>query len=443
VARLRLRARWVVPVVRDPVERGAVVVEDGRIVAVGRESDVPLPAGATDVDLGNTALLPGLVNTHTHLELTALRGLVPGIVFPRWVQSIRRIKEAMTPAHFRAGARWGVLEHFAHGITTIADTGSTGAPARAMAALGARGIACQEVFGPDPAQCAQSLAGLRAALEALDRDATSARVTIGVSPHAPYTVSAPLVAAVAALAAEQGRPIAMHVAESPEESQFIEEGRGPFADHLRGRGIHVAVQGVSPVAWALRAGLEPLRPLLIHCVHADHHDAEAIARCGASVAHCPWSNQELGVGRANLAMLRDAGVTVGIGTDSVAAGNTLDLFNEARLASMGVALTPRERLALITTSAAEALGLSETGRIAEGCWADLCALSLDAPAFAAVRQIEGAIAAGANAGHVTHAWVGGELVYERGTWPGADAVLERNAVEAASAEISAHIGSGS
>ena len=147
---LRLRARWVVPVEGDPVSDGAVLADAaGRIVAVGPDAAVPAPDGVTRQDLGNSALLPGLVNTHTHLELTALRGLVPGMAFPRWIATIRRVKDAMSPAQFRSGARWGVLEHFAQGATTIGDTGSTGEAAMAMADLGGRGVAYQEVFGPD------------------------------------------------------------------------------------------------------------------------------------------------------------------------------------------------------------------------------------------------------------------------------------------------------
>jgi 5-methylthioadenosine/S-adenosylhomocysteine deaminase len=337
----------------------------------------------------------------------------------------------MTPGQFRAGARWGVLEHFANGITTIGDTGSTGAAAWAMADLGARGVAYQEVFGPDPAQCDASLAGLVKSLHALDLSAASERVAIGVSPHAPYTVSRQLAGAVASLARIQKRKLAMHVAESVEERMFVEEGRGPFADHLRGRGIAVATHAISPIAWALRAGLEPVTPLLIHCVQADRHDAEAMARCGATVAHCPCSNQALGVGRANIAQLRDAGVTVGVGTDSVAAGNTFDLFNETRCAALGVSLTPRERLALVTTEAAKALGLDGCGHIAPGAWGDLCAVSLGRPSFAAVQSIEGALASAAVGSDVTHTWVAGKLVYRNGEWPGIDSEGARAAVDGA------------
>ncbi|HEY2806396.1 MAG TPA: amidohydrolase family protein [Gemmatimonadales bacterium] len=434
--RLRLRARWLVPVSGEPIRDGAVLVgEDGRIADVGPDSIVPLPQGAESEDLGEAALLPGLVNTHTHLELTALRGLVTDTVFPRWIGRIRKIKDAMISDHFRAGARWGVLEHFAHGITSIGDTGSTGAAAFAMADLGARGVAYQEVFGPDPAQLDDSLRGLREALHALDLAAASDRVRVGVSPHAPYTVSRQLAGAVASLARIQKRPLAMHMAESQDEWLFIAEGRGAFAEHLRGRGISVDRHRVSPLIWALRAGLDTAEPLLIHCVHVDRGDCEAIAGCGGAVAHCPWSNQLLGVGRANLAQLADARVTVAVGTDSVVAGNSLDLFEESRLASLGSSLTPRERLGMFTSAGAAALGAQDCGRIAVGAWADLCALSLDAPVFARTRNIEGAITAASKARDVTHTWVGGRNVYRRGTWPGVDAAAERGAAERAEAAM--------
>lgn len=434
---VRLRARWLVPVAEEPIRDGAVLVDGGgRIAALGPNLQVPQPADAAGEDLGNAALLPGLVNAHTHLELTALRGLVTEPVFPRWISRIRQLKDSLGAAHFRAGARWGVLEHFAHGVTTIGDTGSTGASAFAMADLGARGIAYQEVFGPDPSQLETSLEGLRTQLKTLE-PAASDRVRIGVSPHAPYTVSRQLAGAVASLARIQKRPLAMHVAESADEWKFVAEGRGAFADHLRGRGIAVERQRISPLLWALRAGLDTVEPLLIHCVHVDRDDCEAIAACGGSVAHCPASNQLLGVGRANLEQLRGARVGHGLGTDSVVAGNTLDLFDESRLASLGSNLTPRERLALFTCAGADALGIRNCGRIAVGSWGDLCALSLDGPSFTNVQSIEGAIVAASRASDVTHTWVAGRNVYRRGEWPGVDVAAERAALESAERDAQA------
>jgi cytosine/adenosine deaminase-related metal-dependent hydrolase len=429
---LRLAARWVLPVCDAPIRDGAVLVgDDGRIAAVGPDAAVPRPGSADTRDLADAVLLPGLVNTHAHLELTALRGLVTDRPFPRWVAAVRRLKDALPAGDFEAAARWGVLEGFAAGITATGDTGSTGAAARAMAVLGARGIACQEVFGPDPGQCQASLAGLRAALAAL-APLASARLAIGISPHAPYTVSTALLAATAALAAAEGYPVAMHVAESEEESRFVTDGEGPFADHLRGRGIAVVARETSPVGWALDGGLGPLRPLLIHCVHLDDEDRHRIAAAPASVAHCPWSNTALGTGRADLRALRAAGVTVGLGTDSVAAGRDLDLFTEARLASDGLPMEARAVLGLITSDAAAALGLRGTGRLAPGAWGDATAVRLPGLADTAAEGIEARLVAEAQPRQVAGTWVAGRCVYRDGVWPGVDAGTERRHLDEAS-----------
>ncbi len=430
---VRISARWVVPVELPPIPAGAVLVgDDGRIAAVGLDADVPRPAGVESWSLPDAALMPGLVNTHAHLELTALRGLVRDRAFPEWIARVRRIKDALTAADFRASARWGVLESFAAGITTTGDTGSSGEAAIALAELGARGVAYQEVFGPDPGTCEDALAGLARALDRL-RPCTSSRVEVGVSPHAPYTVSAVLLESVTALARSRGLKAAMHLAESAEETAFVERGAGPFADALRARGITVMPQQVSPMAWAARAGFLELSPLLIHCVTASESDLGTAARHGATVAHCPWSNLCLGHGRADLALMRRLGVVVGLGTDSVAAGGGIDLFLEARLAAAGADLAPNAMLRFLTVDGAAALGLDGVGRLVPGGWGDCIAVSLDAPAHAGVGDPEAALALSATAADVQQTWVAGRMVYRRGSWTGVDATEERAALGRAAA----------
>jgi len=428
---LRLTARWVLPVSEAPIAGGAVLIaDDGRIAAVGPDASVPRPPAAAAPDLGDAVLLPGLVNAHAHLELMAMRGLVTDRPLPRWVGRVRRLKDALSAEDFEAAARWGVLEGFAAGITTTGDTGSTGAPARAMAALGARGIAYQEVFGPDPAQCEAALAGLKTALDAL-APLASDRLAIGISPHAPYTVSTALLAAAAGLAAARRRPVAMHVAESEEETRLVTEGQGPFADALRARGIAVVARGTSPVGWALDGGLGPLRPLLIHCVHLDDEDRYRIAAASAGVAHCPWSNATLATGHADLRALHAAGITVGLGTDSVAAGRDLDLFAEARLARDASGLAPRAVLRLVTADAAAALGVEDVGRLAPGAWGDVTAVAVPGAAGASADAIEALVVATATPAMVRGAWVAGRCVYDGGSWPGVEAAVERAAYAAA------------
>ena len=171
--------------------------------------------------------MPGLVNCHTHLELTHLGGGAKHDEpeFLNWIRRIRELKETTSAEAFHEAAVAGIRDCWARGVTCIAETGSTGAVMRALHDLGGRGIVYQEVFGPDPAQCDTSMAELRSAVAAL-RSFVSSQLRLGVSPHAPYTVSAPLYTATAKFAQHEQLPIAAHVAESKEETAFVRDGDG-------------------------------------------------------------------------------------------------------------------------------------------------------------------------------------------------------------------------
>ena len=365
---LRIRAGSVHPVTAPPIEDGAVLVDDrGTIAAVGPHPLVPAPPGARELDFPHASLVPGLVNTHTHLELTHLADKNAEREFARWIRALRTLKDATTPEEFSRAAERGVRDGWAAGVTCFADTGSTGAPLEALARLGGRGIYFQEVFGPDPAKCAASMEELEQALARLSRLASS-RLRLGVSPHAPYTVSEPLYQAVADLARREGWPVAMHLAESHAESEFVREGRGPFADALRARGIAVTPRGCSPVEYLVQRGVVQRGTLCIHCVQVSQDDVELLSRAGASIAHCPRSNRAHGHGTAPLAAFRRAGLRVGLGTDSVVSVGDSNLWAEAAAAG----LDGEDALRMLTIGGARALGLErEIGSLEVGKQADL------------------------------------------------------------------------
>jgi 5-methylthioadenosine/S-adenosylhomocysteine deaminase len=379
---IRYHARWVLPISRPPIESGTVVDHDGRIVFVGRRSDAP---PGTDVDLGDVALLPGLVNVHTHLELTVMRGFLEDLTFRSWITRLTRARRAvLSPAALVDSARAGIAEGLLAGVTTYADTNDSGAPFRAMRDMGVRGIAFQEVFGPDPAQCAESLAMLRGKIDAIRPDET-ALVRVGASPHAPYSVSDALFEATAAYARHERLPVAVHIAESEDESRFVQHAVGLWAEDHRGRGIPTVVRGASPIRMLERTRVLDVRPLLIHCVRADEEDIAVIARHDCAVAHCPASNAKLGHGVAPLVEFLEAGVRVGLGSDSVASNNRMDLLDEARLAILMQRATLRRHdvvtaaaaLELATLGGARALGLDgEIGSLDVGKAADLSAFPL-------------------------------------------------------------------
>jgi cytosine/adenosine deaminase-related metal-dependent hydrolase len=376
-------ARWVVPITAQPIEHGTVACEEGVIRYVGPRGNAP--AGES-YELGDTLLLPGLVNTHTHLELTAMRGFLEGLSFPMWIDTLRRARgEVLTDETLLDSARLGLLEGVQYGITTYADTSSSGVALRAMRELHVRGIMYQEVFGPDPKTCDAAMADLRSRIEQLRLDSTDL-VSLGVSPHAPYTVSDDLYRAAAEYALEQGLPMAMHIAESLEEETFVSDGGGSeFAERLRRRNIPVASRGRSPVELLDRMGCLHKRSLLIHAVRVDADDIRTIVQRGSSIAHCPASNAKLGHGIAPLTKFLEAGIPVGLGSDSVASNNRMDILDEARLAALfqiartGVpsAVSAQTALELATIGGARALGLSDQiGSLEIGKAADLAAFPL-------------------------------------------------------------------
>jgi cytosine/adenosine deaminase-related metal-dependent hydrolase len=368
---LRVRAGRVYPVTAPPLDDGAVLVgDDGRIAAVGPHARVPIPPAAELLEYRDAVLVPGLVNCHTHLELTHLAGQNREDDFARWIRRVRELKQETTPERFLAAAEQGVRDGWARGVTCVADTGDSGAPLQVLHELGGRGIYYQEIFGPDAGQVHESMSGLRAAVDAL-RVYASTRLRVGISPHAPYTVSAPLYRAVARYARAERLPVAVHLAESRAETELVRDGAGPFADALARRGITFAAQHVSPVEYLHRLGVLD-GALCIHCVQIDARDIGLLKTDHAAVAHCPHSNRAHHHGRAPLAELRNAGVPTGLGTDSVVSVGELDLWAEGQAAG----LAGDDALRMLTIEGARAIGWeTEVGSLEVGKAGDVAVLS--------------------------------------------------------------------
>lgn len=368
----RLSAAWVVPMEGRPIPDGALLIgDDGRIAAVGAGRDVPAPPGVPAEHFAAQALIPGLVNAHTHLELTGFEQRIPEEEFASWIWHLISLKRQRSADDFLAAARSGVASCLAAGVTSVADTGDSGAVIRAMHEAGMGGVAYLEIFGPDPALADERFAEFVPRVQAL-RAFETPRIRLGVSPHAPYSVSGPLFAKVSDWARAEGLPVAVHIAESADEEELLRRAGGAFAERWRERGIPMPdLPGLSPVAWLDHWRVLGEQTLCIHAVRVDAADIDRLCHHRCGVAHCPRSNRRHAGLAAPLDRLLAAGLRVGVGTDSVASVSPLDLLAEAREAMVLGRLSAEGALRLCTLAAAEAIGLGEqVGSLRPGKWGD-------------------------------------------------------------------------
>ena len=439
-------ARWILPVTQPALHAGGMLVDrDGRIVRVAPVDSFELSADVARCDLGDAVLLPGLVNVHAHPELAAFRGLLEDLPFHQWIPTLMRCKRGtkLNDEEWGQCARWTCVESLRAGITTMGATEDSGAAVGALRAAGMRGLVYLEVFGPAPAAAEAALQALRAKM-ALHAPHASPEVRLGVSPHAPYTVSDALYALTAAYARAEQLPVATHAAEAEAEELLVRAAAGPFAAGLRSRGIATAARGRSTIDMLRRTGILDCAPLLIHAVRISAEDLHDIAQAGASIAHCPVANGRLGHGIAPVVEAMDAGINVAIGTDSVASNNRIDVIEEAHIAQtlqrarlQSASALPSETLLRMTTiEPARILGMADDiGSLEPGKAADFCAIAVDRPHSVPVVDPVTAVFQSARGADVRLTAVAGRILYRDGRVGTLDEALLRAQVAAIAARL--------
>ena len=332
-----LEADWVLPIGGPPIADGALLVADGTIGAVGPAGELRARyPGAQVRPFPGCALLPGLVNTHTHLEYSAFLDFFRPCGFGEWMLRLLLARRKLDSEDYGVSALWGAYECARSGVTSIGDTSFWGwTTARAAGAAGLRARVYLEAFGLDDAELPATMERLEARLAGLQSEC-GARVEAGLSPHAPYTVSARLYREVARYGRRKGLRLATHVAESLAEVELLEQGTGAIAQAYRAanmwKGRRWKPPGTSPVVYVARTHALGPRTLAVHCVQIGDGDVAALAESGTPVAHCPRSNLRLQCGSAPVMKLLKAGITVGLGTDSLGSNESLDMFAEMRAA---------------------------------------------------------------------------------------------------------------
>ena len=372
------RADWILPVVDDPMADGWVAIEHGQIAGIGVGGEPHA------IDLGQAVILPALVNAHTHLELSHLRGAVPPADrFLDWIGGVmaarRRFPNPEDPAILQAAGA-GIDEARASGTGLVGDISNTLVTVPLLRKAAAPARVFYELLG----FTADDPVGLvREARACVDRiDDAHGDVRISLAPHAPYSVSRTLFAAIRDdLDAHRGDISSVHVGESVDEVEFIARGTGGWRDVLTHLGVWMdtwRAPGVSPAKYLTDLGFLDSRVLAVHGVQCDGEDLSRLRTLGTTVVSCPRSSRHVGVGDPPLEAFYAMGVKVAFGTDSLASVADLNMFGELAAARrIAPRVSARHLLESATLCGARALGFGEQfGSIEQGKRAALIAVRL-------------------------------------------------------------------
>lgn len=373
-------ASWLLNPDASPIDGGALLVRDGIIVETGTLTELRSRHSAPVVDFPGSAIIPGFVNAHTHLELThfpswKLHSSVD--YYPRkftdWIIQLIKISRSLTPADYPPSIHEGIRMCLESGTTTIGEIVSNPAMLGHYNGSNIGGRLYFEVLGQEPGHFSNKLSSAAAAAQSCATPTLSA----GLSPHSPYTIGEEHLAAIRSTAASGNLPLAIHLSESQAEADFVFDGGGDFASDFYPfvgweRFLGKAHRCSSTELFD-RYGLFTPNTIAVHCVHVSAADVAILKERGVHIALCPRSNDILDVGRAPVAMFKKAGIPLALGTDSLASNNSLSIWDELRFAldTYSKDLSVQDIFRMVTIGGAEALGLSKTcGSLEAGKYAD-------------------------------------------------------------------------
>jgi cytosine/adenosine deaminase-related metal-dependent hydrolase len=360
-----------------PVKEWAIVINKGIIQAVGPLQRISRQFPRHRVlKLQNTVLMPGLINVHTHLELPELLNTIRSKAFSDWILNLIKIKKGLTIEDYTASATKNITTIIQTGTTTIGEICTQGVSPEFIRKSGLRAVVFYEIIKMGPRVRNQE-SRIR-----LPRGSNSALIKYGLSPHSPYTVSESILRDISLLSSKKNMRIAMHIAESKDELKlFLRKKSGlERLYNIASWNLDWAPQIDSSVKYLDCIGLLSNNLLAVHAVQITNKDIALIKRKVVSIAHCPRSNKETRVGRMPLSKLLNAGITVGLGTDSLASTPSLNMWDEMRFAYHlhhrdGIAA--KDIFKLATIGGAKALGLfKEIGTLEPGKKADIIAVPI-------------------------------------------------------------------
>ncbi len=362
-----VQARWLFPVDQPSIEGGTLTMHGDRIIAVE-----PRRATRPDVDLGDVALLPGLVNTHTHLDLGGLRGKrSPPNDFTQWLRAVVAYRRSSSPAVWEQASQAGIAECLSSGTTLLGDIAAGGLSAPILAEAPLRAVVFYELIGLTRARARQTW---HEAADWLRQQRPTVKYRPGLSPHAPYSVRESLFRA----AARQPVPLAIHLAETPHEEQLLAAHHGPLRGFLEEIGAWEEEGLTASLSRLVQLNQNAPRVLFVHGNYLNQSWWNHLGR-SHSVIYCPRTHAYFGHPPHPFREMLQAGINVALGTDSLASNPDLSILEEMRFLRKHYPDLPGEViLRLGTLAGARALGWDrETGSLTSGKFADWITVPLD------------------------------------------------------------------
>lgn len=376
---------FVAGAVRDAVSvdasPGAVAVRGGEIIDAGEVEQVLASAGdeAQRIDLPDRLIIPALVNAHAHLDLSDIGFRTYEGSFIEWVKTVIAVR-AKEPAAIRAAVRKGVAMSRAAGVLTVGDIAGSIEAVAALAESAMRGVSFIELLGLDEGSV-EHLQRISAAVKV--PELAGSHVRPGIQPHAPYSTGPFIYVPAERLAKHLGVPLSTHLAETPEEAQFVAEASGPFRELLEAMGkwddrlLDHYGHGYNPVDWLAQHIRGPI--LLAHCNYVGDAQIELMAARNWSVAYCPRASEYFGHQDHRYRDMVDAGVNVCLGTDSILCHGTLSIFDEMRRLYQRDRTEPQTLLKMATTNGLRGLQMDPLdASLSPGSSTGLIAIRYDA-----------------------------------------------------------------
>lgn len=427
-----LIAQYIIPVTSEPLADSAILVQDGLIRDIGDADKMRLRYPDEEVrDYGMAAIIPGLIDLHTHMENSVLRGIVVDQPYISWIQAVREAGAKLDVHDWHSSAVLGGLEALAGGVTTVCDISNTGASCSVLTKMGLRGVVFREVGAMDGRRVDDAMRMARNDIARWQEMVDADRISIGICPRETYDCHPRVFSEAARIAREDKLPLSVYVAESREEYDFIRYGSSALSvENMADRRRFVEVPpwlptGVSPVRYVVNWGaFEADNVIAVHCVHVDNEDVRKLQEYDVAVAVCPRCNAQLSMGVAPVSSFLRSGLRVGLGTGYSVSTNASDILKEMRVGLLlnravnpGRFIAASTMLEMGTIGAARALKIDDkVGSVEIGKQADLAVIDLSDSRQVPTDDPVAAVVNSGSAVDVLMTMVGGDIRYEKNHW---------------------------